>query len=143
MPKVQNLIEFGKLLEGKHRIDFNHKYGKILSLIEVDVQVEAITALFQFYDPLFRCFTFKDFQMAPTLEEYEQILGYCLENVKPYHYIGHYRSPKKIAPILKVKEDKLKSNIKSPHGVDGVKLSFLEERLKSFSEEGDWAAFAD
>ncbi|WJX29868.1 hypothetical protein P8452_18467 [Trifolium repens] len=143
MPEVKSLIEFGKLLEGKHRTDFDHKYGKILNLIEVNVQGEAITALCQFYDPPFRCFTFKDFQMAPTLEEYEQILGYSLENVKPYYYTGNYPSPKRVASILRVKEDKLKSHINSPHGVDLVKLSFLEERLKSFSEEGDWASFTD
>jgi hypothetical protein len=81
--------------------------------------------------------------MAPTLEEYEQILGYSLENVKPYHYIGNYPSPKTVASILKVKIDKLKKYMKSPNGVQGIPLSYLNERLKSFSEVGDWDAFAD
>lgn len=79
MPEVHNLIEFGKLLKGKKRRDFDKKYGNVLNLIEVNVQVEAITTLSQFYDPQFRCFTFSDFQMVPTLEEYEQILGYSFK----------------------------------------------------------------
>jgi len=35
-----------------------------------------ITAFAQYYDPPVRAFTFQDFQLVPTLEEFEQILDY-------------------------------------------------------------------
>ncbi|MCH95998.1 hypothetical protein A2U01_0016981 [Trifolium medium] len=125
------------------RKDFDDKYGKILSLMEVNVQVEAITALSQFYDPPYRCFTFQDFQMAPTLEEYEQILGFPLENSKPYHYIGHYPSLSTVASILKVNKGQLSAVMKNPNCADGIPLAYLKERLNLFHKEQDWTAFTD
>src|SRR4051812_8270499 len=61
---------------------FEGRYGDILDLLKVKVQEEAITALIQFYDPPLRCFTFHDFQLAPTLEEMDAMLGFS--RVKKY-----------------------------------------------------------
>jgi len=41
----------------------------------IEVFAEAITSLTQYYDQSLRCFTFGDFQLAPTIEEFEEILG--------------------------------------------------------------------
>jgi len=41
-----------------------------------EVSTEAIASLTQFYDQHLRCFfTFWDFQLTPTMEEFEEILG--------------------------------------------------------------------
>jgi len=56
------------------RNDFRRKYGNLLNLLEIDTKVPAITALVQYYDPPLRCFTFKDFQLVPTVEEFGDIL---------------------------------------------------------------------
>ena len=34
-----------------------------------------MSVLVQFYDPLYHCFTFQDFQLVPTLEEFSELLG--------------------------------------------------------------------
>ena len=34
-----------------------------------------------------RCFTFQDFQLVPTVEEFEQILDLPLEGKTPYNYL--------------------------------------------------------
>ncbi|RDX67364.1 hypothetical protein CR513_53778, partial [Mucuna pruriens] len=61
------------------RQTFGGKYGNLLGLLEIKVQPEALSALTQYYDPPLRCFTFRNFQLAPILEEYERILGMPLE----------------------------------------------------------------
>ena len=72
LPDMRSLKAFSAKLTSKARSNLVHKYGKIIDLLNIPVQVEAITALAQFYDPPLRCFTFQDFQLAPTLEEFEQ-----------------------------------------------------------------------
>jgi hypothetical protein len=76
LPDVESLKTFNGQLTSKARDHFTFKYGKILNLLDIPVQIEVVTALAQFYDPPLRCFTFQDFQLAPTLEEFGQILGY-------------------------------------------------------------------
>ena len=50
----------------------------------IEDSVEEITSLTQYYDQLLRCFTFGDFQLAPTIEEFEGILGCPIGGRKPY-----------------------------------------------------------
>lgn len=54
----------------------------------IEVSVEAIAALTQYYDQLLRCFTFWDFQLAPTIEKFEGILGCPIEG-RIDHTIDH------------------------------------------------------
>jgi hypothetical protein len=49
---------------------FEKKYGRIAHLIRIPVQISAVKALMHFWDPSYRCFTFGDIDMTPTLEEY-------------------------------------------------------------------------
>ncbi|RDX75897.1 hypothetical protein CR513_44184, partial [Mucuna pruriens] len=58
-----------------------------------------------YYDPPLRCFTFKGFQLAPMLEEYERLLGMPLEKSPPYLFRGHYPSWASVAKLLKVPKD--------------------------------------
>src|ERR1044072_4025355 len=64
--------------------DFSDSYGNILSLLDVSVDPFAIQALLQFYDPPLRCFTFQDYQLLPTLEEYAGILDIKILNQVPF-----------------------------------------------------------
>ena len=43
--------------------------------------MDAITALVQFYDPLLSCFTFQNFKLAPTLEEFDRFLDFSKNKV--------------------------------------------------------------
>ena len=67
---VGDLKSLGRMLNKIQRMSLSRKYGRILDLLEVDVQTDAQTALAQYYDSPLRCFTFADFQLVPTLEEY-------------------------------------------------------------------------
>ncbi|KAI5437529.1 hypothetical protein KIW84_023591 [Lathyrus oleraceus] len=56
-------------------LDFKHRNGKLLSIMSADVVEGLLSVLVQFYDPLYRCFTFPDFLLVPTVEEYSHLLG--------------------------------------------------------------------
>ncbi|XP_061373469.1 uncharacterized protein LOC133315816 [Gastrolobium bilobum] len=143
-PDTESLKVLGRILKKTQCLTLVRKYGEILDLLEVDVQVDAITAVTQFYDPPLRCFTFRDFQLAPTLEEFEQILGLSLEKYeKPYRYLGHYPSLHTIADVLKVSVKDLQEKKQNRNGIDGFSRKYLEEHLHHLAGIEDWEAFID
>ena len=40
----------------------------------IEVFIDALASLTQYYDQPLRCFTFGDFQLVPIVEEFEEIL---------------------------------------------------------------------
>ncbi|KAI5432371.1 hypothetical protein KIW84_036204 [Lathyrus oleraceus] len=50
-------------------LDFNQRQGKLLPILSPDVVEGLLSVLVQFYDPLYQCFTFLDYQLVPMLEE--------------------------------------------------------------------------
>ena len=68
----------------------------------IEVSTKAIASLIQYYDQPLRCFTFEDFQLVPTVEEFEGILGCPLEGRKPYLFSGFYPSMSKIARVVRI-----------------------------------------
>ncbi|KAI5414491.1 hypothetical protein KIW84_040112 [Lathyrus oleraceus] len=65
-------------------LDFKQRHGKLLSILSADVVEGLQSVLVQFYDPLYRCFTFPDYQLVPTLEEYANLLGIPVSNKVPF-----------------------------------------------------------
>ena len=55
------LESYGQKLRAMQRTIFKSRYGNLLELLEVQVQVHVITALVQYYHHPLRCFTFCDF----------------------------------------------------------------------------------
>ncbi|RDY12895.1 hypothetical protein CR513_02251, partial [Mucuna pruriens] len=140
---VKSLRNLGSRMKGVQQKAFTGKYGRILGLLEIDVKVGALTTLAQFYDPPVRCFTFKDFQLTPTLKEFDQILGCLFEKGRPYKYVGHYPSLLTISTSLKIDVRELASKKETKGGVDGFIKSYLEERARCLAEEGKWVDFMD
>ncbi|KAH1249976.1 hypothetical protein GmHk_05G013238 [Glycine max] len=80
---------------------FRKAYGKIWDLARVEVSMEPIATLSQYYDQPLRCFTFGDFQLVPTIEEFEEILGCPLGGRKPYLSSRCLPSLSRIATVVK------------------------------------------
>ena len=51
---------------------FSERHGRLLSLVNSNIEEDMVKVLFQFFDPLHHCFTFPDYQLVPTLEEFSQ-----------------------------------------------------------------------
>ena len=77
----------------------------------MEVQVVALTALDQYYDPPLRCFTFQHFQLVPTIEEFEHILGLSMKGKVPYRYSYQHISTVTLAGILKVHPTELEGKM--------------------------------
>ncbi|KAI5411176.1 hypothetical protein KIW84_056353 [Lathyrus oleraceus] len=57
-------------------LGFKARYGKLLPLLTTQVDEGLMNTLAQFYDPLYHCFSFPDFQLLPTLEEYAHLVAH-------------------------------------------------------------------
>ena len=87
-PNLSILNDLSQLMNRAQRVAFFRVYGTILELATISVPVEAVTALAQYYDHPLCCFTFRDFQLAPTLEELEKIVGCPIGDREPYLFLG-------------------------------------------------------
>src|SRR4051812_10753965 len=114
------------------------QYGNILDLLRVKVQEEAITALVQFYDPPLRCFTFQDFQLAPTLEEMDAMLGFSKIKKEFYTDVGKEVDFSDLGKALGISDTELKTNYKTDGDVHGIKRSYLENQALMYAQKKQW-----
>jgi len=139
---LADLIELGQKLRAMQRVIFKSRYGNLLELLEVQVQVHVITALVQYYDHPLRCFTFCDFQLVPNFEEYAQILDMPIDKVIPYQHLDQPISMPTLAAIMRLPARDLEDRFVW-EDQKGFSLSFLTEYLHQLGEERDWEVFMD
>ena len=65
-------------------LGFKARYGKLLPLLTTQVDEGLMGTLVQFYDPLYHCFSFPDFHLLPTLEEYAYLVGIPILDQLPF-----------------------------------------------------------
>ena len=63
---------------------FLRRHGYLLSLVTSKLDEQMMSVLVQFYDPLYHCFTFQDYQLVPTLEEFSDLLGIPILEQTPF-----------------------------------------------------------
>jgi len=140
---LTGLRELGKKLKTIQRDAFRKKFGNLLGLLEVEVQVPVLTALAQYYDPPLRCFTFSNFQLVPTIEEFEQILDLPLEGKVPYKHLEQNASVPVLARLMKIHPAELEGRIVSRKGAKGFPQKFLEAYLRQLADKKNWETFMD
>ena len=64
---------------------FSERHGRLISLVNTNIEEDMVKVLFQFFDPLHHCFTFPDYQLVPTLEEFSQLMGIPILSQLPYN----------------------------------------------------------
>ena len=141
--EVAGLQELGQQMGQLQRQAFRKRYGKIWDLAMIDVSIEAMASLTQYYDQPLRCFTFGDFQLVPTVEKFEEILGCPLGGRKSYLFSGFYPSMARIAKVLKISAQELDRVKQNRNGVVGIPRKHLEEHEKALADQGEWASFID
>ncbi|KAL5158599.1 hypothetical protein HKD37_15G043033 [Glycine soja] len=122
---------------------FRKVYGKILDLITAKVFTEGVLSLAQYYDQPLRCFTFGDFQMVPTVEEFEEILGCPLGGRKPYLFSGFLPSLSKIAAVVRDSARELDRMKQTRNSVVGLPRKYLEGKARDMASQEKWVPFAD
>ncbi|KAL5179605.1 hypothetical protein HKD37_01G000881 [Glycine soja] len=114
-------------------------YGKILDLAAAEVFTEAVVSLAQYYDQPLRCFTFGDFQMVPTIEEFEEILGCPLGGRKPYLFSGFLPSLSKIAAVIGDSAKELDRMKQTRNGIVGLPRKYLEGKARDMASQEKWS----
>jgi len=110
---------------------FEKKYGRIIHLIRIPVQISAVKALMHFWDPSYRCFTFGDIDMTPTLEEYAQILSFPNDPYKVYFRQIIESTAAAVAKLLHLDQvDRYRTSD------GGFKWKMIESKLKTDKEKG-------
>ncbi|KAH1210271.1 hypothetical protein GmHk_15G044628 [Glycine max] len=138
-----SIKELGRLMEPLQMQAFRKTYGKILELTIAEVSIEAIASLTQYYDQPLRCFTFGDFQLVPTIEEFEEILGCPPGGRKPYLSSGCLPSLSRIATVVKDSARGLDRIKQTRNGIAGLPRKYLEDKARGMANQGDWVPFMD
>ncbi|KAL5162159.1 hypothetical protein HKD37_07G019318 [Glycine soja] len=142
-PDTTSIKELGRLMEPLQMQAFRKTYGKILELTIAGVSIEAIASLTQYYDQPLRCFTFGDFQLVPTIEEFEEILGCPLGGRKPYLPSGCLPSLSRIATMVKDSARGLDRIKQTRNGIAGLPQKYLEDKARGMANQGNWVPFMD
>ncbi|KAH1205587.1 hypothetical protein GmHk_16G046258 [Glycine max] len=142
-PDTTSIKELGRLMEPLQMQAFRKTYGKILELTIAEVSIEAIASLTQYYDQPLRCFTFGDFQLVPTIEEFEEILGCPLGGRKPYLSSGCLPSLSRIATMVKDSARGLDRIKQTRNGIAGLPQKYLEDKARGMANQGEWVPFID
>ncbi|KAL5169593.1 hypothetical protein HKD37_11G031463 [Glycine soja] len=140
---VTSLEELGRLMGPLQRQAFRKVYGKILDLTAAEVFTEAVVSLTQYYDQPLRCFTFGDFQMVPTIEEFEEILGCPLGGRKTYLFSSFLPSLSKSAAVIEDSAKELDRMKQTRNGVVGLPRKYLEGQARDMASQEKWGLFAD
>ncbi|KAH1228436.1 hypothetical protein GmHk_10G028426 [Glycine max] len=138
-----SIKELGRLMEPLQTQAFRKNYGKILELAIAEVSIEAIASLTQYYDQPLRCFTFGDFQLVPTIEEFEEILGCPLGGRKPYLSSGCLPSLSRVATVIKDSARGLDRIKQTRNGIAGLPQKYLEDKARGMANQGNWVPFMD
>ncbi|KAL5193611.1 hypothetical protein HKD37_20G055804 [Glycine soja] len=142
-PNTTSIKELGRLMEPLQMQAFRKTYGKILELTIAEVSIEAIASLTQYYDQPLRCFTFGDFQLVPTIEEFEEILGCPLGGRRPYLSSGCLPSLSRIATVVRDSAKGLDRIKQTRNGIAGLPQKYLEDKARGMANQGDWVPFMD
>ena len=79
-----------------------------------------MSVLTQFYNPLYNCFTFQDFQLVPTLEEFSGLLGIPILDQTPFTGWEKALRPEEIAAALPLTNKEVMDNWVTRSGVKGL-----------------------
>ncbi|KAH1249706.1 hypothetical protein GmHk_05G013010 [Glycine max] len=122
---------------------FRKAYEKILDLAIAEISTEAVVSLTQYYDQPLRCFMFGDFQLVPTVEEFEEILGCPLGGRKPYLFSGFLPSLSKIAVVVRDSARGLDRVKQTRNAVVGLPQKYLEGKARDMENQEEWVPFMD
>ena len=98
---------------------FIKRHGQLLSLVTSKFNEQMLSVLFQFFDPVHHCFTFPDYQLVPTLEEFSHLLGISILEKMPFTGMEETPSPEDIASALHLKRADVVSNWETRSGAEG------------------------
>ncbi|KAL5148526.1 hypothetical protein HKD37_13G035563 [Glycine soja] len=115
--ELASLRELGQQMDQVRCQAFSKAYGKIWDLAMIE--------------------------LAPTIEEFEGILGCPLGGRQPYLLARFYASMERIAKVVKILEQELDRVKEDRDGVIGIPRKCLKEKAEALANQGEWTSFID
>ncbi|XP_058764132.1 uncharacterized protein LOC131637549 [Vicia villosa] len=144
-PNLESLDCLVKKITPDETTRFREKYGYILSLLKMPFtkyEQEGVHTLLQFYNPSLRCFTFPDYLLVPTLEEYSLFLGVPIKKGEvPYYSTMEAPTSIEISKALYLSKSVVDANLSERGRSQGFHMEFLVKRGCDAAEAKEWDTF--
>ena len=111
---------------------FIRRHGNLFGLVTSKMDEQMMSVLVQFFDPLYHCFTFPDYPLVPTLEEFSDLLGISILEQPPFTSWEKVLRPEEIALALHLTKDEVMSNWETRNGAKGFLTKFLVGKANYF-----------
>ena len=100
-----------------------------------------LSTLVQFYDPMYHCFTFSDYQLMPTLEEYSYLLGFPITDRVPFTSLEGEPKSHEIAALIYLGKSKVEAHMTTKGWIRGLPAQFLLGKVRYFARMKSTIAF--
>ncbi|KAI5429188.1 hypothetical protein KIW84_033976 [Lathyrus oleraceus] len=137
-PQLKDLVS-----ELPDHAQFNKKHGHLLNLVTTGFKEDMMRVLFQFFDPKHHCFTFPDYQLVPTLEEFSKILGIPILDQVPFSGLEKMPKAEEVAAALHMTKSDIETNWVTRSGTKGLLAKFLISKAREFLKVVNVHAFED
>ncbi|XP_050889239.1 uncharacterized protein LOC127094449 [Lathyrus oleraceus] len=112
--ELRKLVSFSDDPKG-----FRGLFGRILFVLSTDVEDGLLYTLVHFYDPVYRCFTFPDYQLLPIMEEYSYLLGIPISDRVPFGGMEGILESRVIAEVVHLRKSDIDANLTIEGGIRG------------------------
>ncbi|XP_050896422.1 uncharacterized protein LOC127103190 [Lathyrus oleraceus] len=138
-PKLEDLRRLGSLVVDIKA--FNKRYGHFLSLLKINMADGLLSTLIQFIDPVYHCFTFPDYQLMPTLEEYSHLIGVPISSQAPFFGLEEDPKDQDIAKATHLKMSEIRDHMTTKGKMLGLTAKFLMNKAQYFARMRNVDAF--
>ncbi|XP_050919784.1 uncharacterized protein LOC127137358 [Lathyrus oleraceus] len=140
-PELKELRKLGSLVGFPS--DFKDRYGRLLTVLNTDVEDVVLNTLVQFYDSMYRGFAFSDYQFAPNLEEYSYYIGLPVSDQKPFNGLYEIHKSRVIGEAMHLRKGEIDANLVTKGGILRLPAKFLMEKDATLSSVGSMVTFED
>jgi hypothetical protein len=120
---------------------FRREYGCLVDILMTKVDEGLLNTLIQFYDPMYHDFTFPDFQLFPTLEEYSDWVGLHVLNEVPFHGLELTPKISALAKALHLEIADIKDKFIPRAGLQCLSYNFLYQKATTCLDRSKIDAF--
>src|ERR1044072_6615337 len=111
---------------------FIKRHGYLLDLVIFGFEKDIMHVLFQFFDAKHHCFTFPDYQLVSTLEEFSKLFGIPILDQNPFTCLEKALKYEDIASTLHIKLSDIVATWETRSRDKGLLAKFLIKIAREF-----------
>ncbi|XP_050915986.1 uncharacterized protein LOC127131092 [Lathyrus oleraceus] len=138
-PKLEDLRRLGSFVVDTEA--FSQRYGHLLYILKINMEDGILSTLIQFYDPVYHYFTFPDYQLILTLEEYSHFLGVPISSQALFSGLEEDPKDQDIAKATHLKMSEINDHMTTKGKMLGLTARFLMNKAQYFARMRSVDAF--